>query len=491
MRLKRFSLILFCLLLTTSLQAAERVALVIGNQQYKDAPLRNPVADARSISQSLTRMGFAVRTVYNANTNTLNTALDQFEIQAKQAQIALIFYAGHGIQLGGKNYLIPTNVALKSRRDLRKLINLDDLVSEVGQAKQFGVVILDACRNNPFGRSLGVNLSREIKLGRGLARIDNPINNVFVATATKAGATAADGVGQTHSPYTFGLLANLEKAKDIRLLFGDVRDNVRKRTRNQQSPDTYSALGGATYCLTKRCGHQGNGSVTPPVVSTPRKPNPAVKKPVPSVSHYHGEQQHHQHALPNNQIAHQHGGNKAGSYQIVKKPQPPKRPAQGGRRIGQYIDHGNGTVTDTKTKLMWKKCSEGQSGNNCAGKAKKYRWKQAVQQFKRVSFAGYNDWRVPAIKELRTLVYCSNGIPQKEAWKEGCSGENNRGGIHNYQDPTINLDVFPNVDKYQVYWSSSSSPVNSNNAWMVHFSYGYNSPYNYNFSKIRLVRNGQ
>jgi uncharacterized protein (TIGR02145 family) len=313
-----------------------------------------------------------------------------------------------------------------------------------------------------------------------------------VATATKAGATAADGAGQTHSPYTFGLLANLEKAKDIRLLFGDVRDSVRKRTGNRQFPDTYSALGGATYCLTKRCGHQGNGSANPistsnPIVTPPSKPK--VKKQA-SIMHYHGEQRH-QHALPNHQIAHQHGGNKAGSYQIVKKPQPPRRPAQGGKRIGQYIDHGNGTVTDTKTKLMWKKCSEGQSGNNCAGKAKNYKWNNAMQQFKRVSFVGHNDWRMPTREELRTLVYCSNGISQKEAWGHFCSGENYRGG--NYQKPTINIKAFPNIDKNTVVWSSLAVATDPAHAWAVYFGYGKEhwDYKNGNSKQVRLVRSGQ
>jgi uncharacterized protein (TIGR02145 family) len=159
-----------------------------------------------------------------------------------------------------------------------------------------------------------------------------------------------------------------------------------------------------------------------------------------------------------------------------------------GGRIGQYIDHGDGTVTDTKTKLMWKKCSEGQSGNHCSGKGKRYSWKDAMQRFKHVSFAGYNNWRMPTRKELRTLVYCSNGIPQKEAWDYTCSGKNKRKG--DYQAPTIKSNAFPNVGKDAWYWSSSPNAGNSNVAWYVSFSYG-NGSYKYYKGSVRLVRSGQ
>ena len=159
------------------------------------------------------------------------------------------------------------------------------------------------------------------------------------------------------------------------------------------------------------------------------------------------------------------------------------------KRIGQYIDHGNGTITDTKTGLMWKKCSEGQYGNNCQGKAKTYTWNNAMQKFKRVSFAGYNNWRMPTIEELRTLVYCSNGKPQQQAWDDTCSLDD---PSNNYIKPTINRQAFPNVKKYPLFWSSSPDTSDSSSAWSLVFNYGYDAAYSkHNDGQVRLVSSRQ
>ncbi|CAA6821927.1 MAG: TIR protein [uncultured Thiotrichaceae bacterium] len=158
-------------------------------------------------------------------------------------------------------------------------------------------------------------------------------------------------------------------------------------------------------------------------------------------------------------------------------------------RIGQYVDHGDGTVTDTKTKLMWKKCSEGQSGINCGqGKAKKFTWDYAMKQFENVEFAGYRDWRMPTREELRSLVYCSNGVSQEEAWDGGCDGKNDDQG--KYDRPTIDQSVFPRTQTW--YWSSSPYASSSNGAWIVGFNYGGGHWYNKgNNFYVRLVRSGQ
>jgi hypothetical protein len=164
-----------------------------------------------------------------------------------------------------------------------------------------------------------------------------------------------------------------------------------------------------------------------------------------------------------------------------------------GIKLNQYLDHCNGTITDKKTGLMWKRCSEGQAGVNCEeGAAKKYTWDDAVQRFKHVEYAGYTDWRLPTIDELKTLVYCSNGNPANAAWEQGC---NKDFSISGFERPTINQPAFPKTQPYS-YWSGSQHDSETNSAWLVNFSFGTTnsiSPFNFLASSyaVRLVRNGQ
>ncbi|RWX48208.1 SH3 domain-containing protein [Candidatus Electrothrix aarhusensis] len=168
----------------------------------------------------------------------------------------------------------------------------------------------------------------------------------------------------------------------------------------------------------------------------------------------------------------------------VKRTEPPvsRELSQKDKTIGQYIDHGDGTITDTKTGLMWKRCSEGLSGKNCEkGKAEEYTWNDAVKRFKNVDYAGYSDWRLPTIDELKSLVYCSKGVKDKD------DGECNDGS----ERPTINQQVFPNTSLW--YWSGSPYAGASDLAWYVNLFYGGYSNYvgrDANYA-VRLVRGGQ
>ncbi|MCI5114607.1 MAG: DUF1566 domain-containing protein [Candidatus Electrothrix sp. AW1] len=149
--------------------------------------------------------------------------------------------------------------------------------------------------------------------------------------------------------------------------------------------------------------------------------------------------------------------------------------------IGQYIDHGNGTVTDTKTGLMWKRCSEGLSGDNCEeGKIEEYTWYGARERFKNVEYAGYTDWRLPTADELKTLMYCSKGVNKK-------NGRCNTGS----EKPTINQKAFPNTEVSDI-WSGSPYSFNSDDAWLVYFNVGSSySDIRLNNYAVRLVRGGQ
>ncbi len=152
-----------------------------------------------------------------------------------------------------------------------------------------------------------------------------------------------------------------------------------------------------------------------------------------------------------------------------------------GIRIDQYIDHCDGTIIDTETGLMWKRCPEGLSGMNCEeGKAGTYTWNDFVQRFKNVEYAGHADWRLPTIDELSTLVYCNNGRKDK-----------NHGFLCNIsKKPTINEQAFPNTP-HDAYWSGSPSADRTGSAWNIRFFMGYLSAYSKISLCVLLVRGGQ
>lgn len=245
--------ITLCLLLPlNSVLANSRVALVIGNNNYADAPLTNPINDAKAISGTLQRIGFQVIHAYNVNRDSFEDRLAQFGAAAERAEIALIYYAGHAIQVDGQNYMIPANAKVSHRRDLRKLINLNDMVAEAQLASGLGLVLVDACRDNPFPQRLSQQMGRSIG-GRGLARVENTPSNVLVGFATKDDEIAQDGVGHHNSPYARALLEHLPKQNlEVRRLFGYVRDTVLNLTNQMQKPFTYGTLGGEAWYLAGR-----------------------------------------------------------------------------------------------------------------------------------------------------------------------------------------------------------------------------------------------
>lgn len=220
-----------------------RTALVIGNGKYRHAgTLQNPVNDARSMAIELRKLGFEVVAVEDASLEKMNAAIDEFGRSIKEGGATLVFYAGHGVQVKGENYLLPVDANIKSESEVTaKAINLGQVLSKLEDAKsQVNLVILDACRNNPFARSW-----RSANNG-GLAAIDAPTGTV-VAFATAPGKTAADGSG-SNGLFTSHLLQQL-RVPNLRL--EDVLKNTRKgvvaASRNEQTPWDSSSLTGDFY----------------------------------------------------------------------------------------------------------------------------------------------------------------------------------------------------------------------------------------------------
>lgn len=221
----------------------KRVALVIGNSAYKNvSALSNPKNDAGAVAASLRRVGFNnVIEKYDLSRQELTQALQAFGDTAEDADWAVIYYAGHGIEIGGVNYVIPVDAALKASNHVDdEALSLDRVMSTVGSAKKMKLVILDACRDNPFVpkmRSVGAARS----VGRGLGRIEPP-PGVLVAYAARDGLVAMDGE-TGNSPFATALVEHMEESGvEINLLFRKVRDAVFRTTQGKQEPYTYGSL---------------------------------------------------------------------------------------------------------------------------------------------------------------------------------------------------------------------------------------------------------
>ena len=249
---------------------ARRVALVIGNASYAIGPLTNPVNDADAVAKALKDLGFEdVVLSKNLGGNAMRDAIKSFGARAAGADIAVVYFAGHGTEVGGRNYLIPIDARLARGADLDfEAISLDTVISQVDGARKLRLVILDACRNNIFPLA-GAKRS----LSRGLARVE-PEDNTLIAYAAKDGSTADDGTGR-HSPYTTALLKHLGTPNlDVRIMFGRVRDDVLSLTRREQQPHLYGTLGGEQIFLSS----SATSAAPPPVApSRPAAPSEAPR----------------------------------------------------------------------------------------------------------------------------------------------------------------------------------------------------------------------
>jgi uncharacterized caspase-like protein len=231
--------------------AGKRVAFVVGNSNYQNVvPLTNPANDATAITEMFRKAAFDVVESRRDLKNTeMRRALRDFTEKARDADIAVIYYAGHGIEVDGTNYLIPVDAVLERDTDAYdEAIALDRILQAIEPAKQLRLVILDACRDNPFAKSMKRTVASR-SLGRGLAGVEPSRPNTLIAFAAKGGSTAADGDNR-NSPFTAALLKylaqpGLELGKAFRL----VRDDVMNATGNKQEPFVYGSLGGNDVAL--------------------------------------------------------------------------------------------------------------------------------------------------------------------------------------------------------------------------------------------------
>jgi len=225
----------------TASNSSQRVALVIGNSAYATSPLKNPVNDARDIAQALRELGFEVIYQENQSQNDMKRAIRTFGQKTRSAGIRLFYYAGHGMQVNGENYLIPIDANFNNEREVEyETVNAGLVLAQMEEAEEsLNIIILDACRNNPFARSFR-------SASRGLAAINAPSGSL-IAYATAPGSVASDGEA-SNGLYTQELLRYMRTPGiGVEEIFKQVRISVRDKTRGKQTPWESSSLTGNFY----------------------------------------------------------------------------------------------------------------------------------------------------------------------------------------------------------------------------------------------------
>ena len=213
--------------------------------------------DARSVNQALKDLGYSTRLVIDADESTMRREVKRFAASSKGVDVALVYYAGHGSQVKGENYLLPVDLDVpKVETDIQlSSIKVDDVINSMGSRVK--VVLLDACRDNP-------SLSKSLVKGRGTfagglapvnAALDNSGEGIFIAYATESGSTASDGIGTQNSPFTTALLKSINEPISIDDMFSTVTREVRRSTGNKQRPYKYASLDGI-FCIPFNCINQ-------------------------------------------------------------------------------------------------------------------------------------------------------------------------------------------------------------------------------------------
>jgi len=398
----RIFLILFLLILInpSSLPAAteQRIALVIGNGAYSSGPLKNPVNDATAMANQLQKLGFTVILKKNANLRGMEDALTDFGDRLKRGGVGLFFYAGHGLQVGGSNYLVPIGAKIGREADIKyETLDAGKILDEMATANNgLNIVIFDACRDNPYSRSFR-------NASRGLAIVSNAPAGTFISYSTSPGNVASDGDGR-NSPYTEALLWYMkEPGLTIEQVFKGARAKLGKDTGGKQIPWELSSLQGEFYFV------PGSGrtatDITPPGKIVFNKTESAADSLDDETRKLEDEDRklekekvllEKKKALEDKRqkIEEEKAtleGQKSTTLAMAKR--PPVSIAKEIKRDGRFIAYDNGTVIDTNTNLMWAAKDNGSEIS----------WANARAYCENYRGGGYADWRMPTQDELAGL----------------------------------------------------------------------------------------
>lgn len=371
--------------------ASSRIALVIGNGAYRSAPLKNPVNDAGDMANVLMESGFKVTLKINASQKEMETAMRSFGKKLRVGGIGLFYYAGHGLQLNGTNYLIPVDAQIETESDVKyEAVDAGRILGKMEDAgNNLNIVILDACRNNPFARSFRSSVT-------GLARMDAPTGSL-VAYATAPGELAADGDGR-NGIYSKHLIQNIRMSGlTIEQVLKNVRVAVAKETSNKQVPwESSSLMGNFYFNLDGQTSMQSSTSaVVSDELKKEREQLEQEKRELEKIKSEMAEQQkleqQHKQVEAEKQKLLQNNPVKLASIAPVDK-----EPAIIAKE-GQYSKYKNGIVYDKKNGLEWVVGPDKNMGGYAAKK-----W---VKNF---NLDG-DGWRMPSTSELKGLYKSGAG----------------------------------------------------------------------------------
>jgi tetratricopeptide (TPR) repeat protein len=234
---------------TSPVSAERRVALVIGNSRYTSsiAPaLPNPRRDASLVAGALRQAGFETVERTDLDIAGMVKALQEFRVKADSADWALVYFAGHGIEINRTNYLLPVDAKLADSRDVKhETVSYEDFAEAIGGAKALRIIILDACRDNPFKAQMRQTAALRGSLDRGLAAPPEAVPGTLVVYSAREGQAAVDG-DTVNSPFALAFVARLKvPGREVRRMFDEVRDDVLNATGQRQQPYTYGSLPGS------------------------------------------------------------------------------------------------------------------------------------------------------------------------------------------------------------------------------------------------------
>ena len=417
----RIFLVLFILVLLcpSSLIAApeKRTALVIGNGAYSSAPLKNPVNDATDIAATLKRLGFDVILKKNASMQDMDNAIRDFGSRLKHGGEGLFFYAGHGVQIGGKNYLIPIGAKIDKETDAKyQAIDAEMILDEMADAgNNVNIMVLDACRDNPLGRSLR-------GAGRGLAIISDAPQGMLITYSTSPGKTAADGEGR-NSPYTAALIKYMtEPGQPVEQVFKKVRQTLTAQSGGKQIPWELSSLQGNFFFApgpaSKSAAIVPEGKATAATDELDdenrkleaeqrrleeEKASFAKKKALDEKRQQLEKERERLDA--EKEAASQAELERKQVKKTTTIAMAKRSSSEETGRDGRFIAYSNGTVLDTRTNLMWAAKDNGSNIN----------WANAKSYCESYRSGGYSDWRMPTQNELAGL-YDGGKTQQNEAY---------------------------------------------------------------------------